>query len=222
MELRLSPSFPTRSLSLGSHRRRWPGSRHLLQVFLRQTGAGAPQLSSARCYLAGPVRSLSLSASAHLQTEARPSPLPPGGSRCSLHDTPHAATQSWEPLSVRAQAADAKGLILAGARLPAGALPGAPSGPDLRGLTNQSPFILLGPRGTGQGARRRLQPPFQSLPRSRAGVHVPTWTAPCRQPPLTTPAARTCRPHPFTPRSNSLEPPYQPHPHVHTLGISAL
>lgn len=221
MELRLSPSFPTRSLSLGSHRRRWPGSRHLLQVFLRQTGAGTPQLSSARCYLAGPVRSLSLSASAHLQTEARPSPLPPGGSRCSLHDTPHAATQSWEPLSVRAQAVDAKGLILAGGTSPRRRPPRGPLRPGPAGPHKPEPFHS--PRPAGHRARSVTQaaaslpepsPVPGRSPRAHLDRSMPT--APAHHPGCTHLPASPLHP------TLSLEPPYQPHPRVHTLGISAL
>lgn len=155
MEQRLSLSFPTRSLSLGSHRRRWPGSRHLLQVFLKQTSAGAPQLSSARCYLAG-LSAHCLSQRLHI---FRQRPVRPHchreahGVRFTTHRVLQRKAGSPSLFALRLRTPRASSWR--GARLPAGALPGAPLRPAPAGPHKPEPFHS--PRPAGRRARSAMQ-----------------------------------------------------------------
>lgn len=143
---RLPPlSWPPRSFPLGAHGRRCPAS-----VSRRSRHGRAPAWPCAPLPGAPP-RSLSFSASAHLPTEAHLSPLQPERSRCSLDYTLRTAMQSSESLSVSARALGAKGSSWRGARLPAGALPGALSGLGPQGLRNPSALLLLGPPGRCSG-----------------------------------------------------------------------
>lgn len=214
MEQRLSLSFPTRSLSLGSHRRRWPGSRHLLQVFLKQTSAGAPQLSSARCYLAG-LSAHCLSQRLHI---FRQRPVRPHchreahGVRFTTHRVLQRKAGSPSLFALRLRTPRASSWR--GARLPAGALPGGPPPARTCGASQTRALSFSSARGApGKERDAGCSLPSRAFPGPRAGVQVP---APCRQlrsPPRPhAPAGLTPSPHALTHWNRLIGPTPCPHP----------
>lgn len=126
-------------------------------VRLPEPGSALRRARRARTRLPGePLRSLSFSASAHLQTRAHLSPLQPGCSRCSLDYTLRTAMQSGShsllALGVRL------GDSWPGARLPTD----APQGPLPRGP----------PAACASGPRARQLPKPRALcTRRRGGGH---------------------------------------------------
>lgn len=97
--------FPVRllqfDLNLGLHGSPCWTAHHLSQVHASLKRISSERLPAELCALlpGEPLRSLSFSASAHLQIRAHLSPLPPGCSRCSLDYTLCTAMQSVESLS---------------------------------------------------------------------------------------------------------------------------